>query len=572
MSNHDKLKAPSVAAAAKTLKAALMVLSETGKRMPVSDILKAVEQRLTFTPWELIVNERTRDTKWKSILKFYSINAVKSNLITRGNEEIGKGWMITDKGREIAQLSEVEVLQYVRSKYKEWADENLQPKRSESKNNLGIKNYYLLCANPKIWKMADMAIGEEQFYTSINENGNKRQRYDNFQNLKKGDLLIGYESAPEKRIQAIFEVTQELQFDESLQQEVFYFKLNERISDGMTFEQLSNHSGLQQADYLPNLQGSLFRLTKEEYDVIYESRSDLTVKLNSYDRNKFDSEVFVENETIDKALQALKHKKNIILQGSPGVGKSYIAKRLAQLFLKEAKKEDERIKMVQFHQSYSYEDFVQGFRPNEDGNFKLTNGVFYQFCMDAAKDDANDYYFIIDEINRGNLSKIFGELMLLIEHDKRDEHYAVSLTYGAKSKTFSIPKNVHIIGTMNTADRSLALVDYALRRRFAFIQIEPAFNTRFQNHLRGKGIDDDFSTKLIHAIASLNKSIQDDSSLGSGFKVGHSYFTPSQFIEQPSEWLSHIIDLEIEPLLREYWFDNESKWKEQVSLLRNLVS
>jgi 5-methylcytosine-specific restriction protein B len=729
MSKKDKPMAPSVAAAAKTLKAALMILSETGERMPVSAIIKAVEQRLTFTPWELIVNEKTRDVKWMSILKFYSINAVKSNLITRGDADTGKGWMITDTGREIAQLSEVEILQYVRVKYKEWADENLPPKRTDSAKSQGkrnywtiqinnqsalwndfiqnntlalsgaeygdlsiyksreeladeasrniqahdedekslistlwmlssemkvgdyifvasgkthvlgygvvsgnyefneedidhphtrpvqwksrneittnqpvsskmvsnitkykgfvrhlkeryeidessssdtsIKNYYLLCANPKIWKMSDMAIGEEQFYTSINENGNKRQRYENFQNLKKGDLLLGYESGPEKCVKALFEVTQELHFDESLQQDVFYFKLLERISDGMNFESLSGHPKLQDAEYLPNIQGSLFKLTQAEFEIISDSQSEATSKFQPYGWSEFESEVFIQNDIIRNAIRALHLKKNIILQGSPGVGKSYVAKRIAYLMMEE--KDDRRIGMVQFHQSYSYEDFVQGFRPNEDGNFKLTNGVFYQFCLDASSDPGNDYYFIIDEINRGNLSKIFGELMLLIEHDKRNPHYAVSLTYGSKAKAFNIPPNVHIIGTMNTADRSLALVDYALRRRFAFIHIEPSFNGRFQKHLKLVGIDDSYSNKLIAALESVNEAIEQDRSLGSGFKIGHSYFCAANTIEQPTEWLRRIIDLEIEPLLREYWFDNDVKWKIEIQKLRALI-
>ena len=177
-------------------------------------------------------------------------------------------------------------------------------------------------------------------------------------------------------------------------------------------------------------------------------------------------EVFMEKEEVDELLDVLKRKKNIILQGPPGTGKTFIAKRLAYGSMGE--KDKGRLEMVQFHQSYSYEDFIQGYRPVSGGQFDRKDGVFLRFCERARKMPEKDFFFVIDEINRGNLSKIFGELMMLIEADKRGEGHRVQLTYSNKGEHFSIPKNVHIIGTMNTADRSLAMVDYALRRRFAF--------------------------------------------------------------------------------------------------------
>ena len=178
----------------------------------------------------------------------------------------------------------------------------------------------------------------------------------------------------------------------------------------------------------------------------------------------------------NKLVSLIVKKKNVILQGPPGVGKTYVAKKLAYSII--GAEDDRRVKMIQFHQSYSYEDFIMGYRPSgEAGKFALKTGAFYDFCIDAKKDPSRDYFFIIDEINRGNLSKIFGELFMLIESDKRGEAYGIQLVYSNNNEKFWIPENVHIIGLMNTADRSLAMLDYALRRRFAFYEMKPGFDT-----------------------------------------------------------------------------------------------
>lgn len=182
----------------------------------------------------------------------------------------------------------------------------------------------------------------------------------------------------------------------------------------------------------------------------------------------------MSEEDYNSLVSLLEHKKNIILQGAPGVGKTFAAKRLAYSIIK--RKDPSLVKMVQFHQSYSYEDFVRGYRPTDKG-FEIKNGPFYDFCKKAEEDSENRYFFIIDEINRGNLSKIFGELFMLIEADKRadplkNNQPSVQLLYRDPEKgveEFSIPSNLYIIGMMNTADRSLALMDFALRRRFGFL-------------------------------------------------------------------------------------------------------
>lgn len=278
-------------------------------------------------------------------------------------------------------------------------------------------------------------------------------------------------------------------------------------------------------------------------------------------------DVFTTEKDFLKTVSLLNHKKNIILQGPPGVGKTFIAKKIAYGLMEDY--DDSKIEMVQFHQSYSYEDFIQGYRPDED-SFKLVNGVFYSFCEKAKSDPDNKYFFVIDEINRGNLSKIFGELMMLIEADKRGPNNQIALTYSKKEERFYVPENVHLIGTMNTADRSLSIVDYALRRRFSFINLVPNFNDRFKAFLTEKGISKKVISSIVSKINSLNEEIENDDSLGDGFKIGHSYFcnTPKSGTNE-KEWLSDVMNFEISPILNEYWFDNKDKAE---SLIENLNS
>lgn len=309
-------------------------------------------------------------------------------------------------------------------------------------------------------------------------------------------------------------------------------------------------------DYVEKL-NSLFE------DETEEDAEDVEKTYPPYTKEDFLSEVFMPEEEYDKLSGILRIKKNIILQGAPGVGKTFVAKRIA--FSMMGVKDVERVMMVQFHQSYSYEDFIMGFRPSTDG-FKLKRGAFYNFCKKAEIDGDNDYFFIIDEINRGNLSKIFGELFMLIENDKR----GVSLQLLYSDEKFSVPKNIYIIGMMNTADRSLAMLDYALRRRFAFFEIKPAFTTDGFREYR-MSLENEKFDKLIACVESLNNVISNDESLGDGFCIGHSYFCnllPDTINDQV---LSGIVEYELIPLLKEYWFDEPTKVKDWSSNLRSAI-
>lgn len=286
----------------------------------------------------------------------------------------------------------------------------------------------------------------------------------------------------------------------------------------------------------------------------------------AYELDHAVADMFIDRDEIERAWALLRYKKNLVLQGPPGVGKTFVARRLAYLLLGE--KDPERVSVVQFHQSYSYEDFVQGYRPHE-GNFVRRDGPFMRICNLARQDLEQPYVLVIDEINRGNLSKVLGELMMLIEADKRSPEWAVSLAYGSEDERFWVPPNLYIIGTMNTADRSLAMVDYALRRRFAFFDVGPGFaSSSFATVLQRLGAGPGLRAQIQAGMAKLNEKIRNDPALGEGFEVGHSYFCAVPDGASADEgWFANIVRFEIEPLLREYWFDATPNVSSALALL-----
>jgi len=310
-------------------------------------------------------------------------------------------------------------------------------------------------------------------------------------------------------------------------------------------------------DYVEKL-NSLF---ESEIEDDIEERVEIDLK--PYDADMFLEEVYMDKNKYDTLVALVEKKKNVILQGAPGVGKTFAAKRLAYSIM--GVKDPSRVMMVQFHQSYSYEDFIMGFRPTQEGGFELKHGAFYDFCKSAEVDSEDTpYFFIIDEINRGNLSRIFGELFMLIESDKR----GIELKLLYADEKFSVPKNVYIIGMMNTADRSLAMMDYALRRRFAFFDMNPGFNTKGFRQYQ-EGLQSEKFNKLIERVESLNADIASDDSLGEGFCIGHSYFC--ELKETSDQTLSGIVEFELAPLLKEYWFDEPAKAKTWIEDLRSAI-
>lgn len=419
-----------------------------------------------------------------------------------------------------------------------------KPKSSEE------HRYWWLNANPKIWSFSNLQTSHVQEYTLFNENGNKRRVFQNFLDARAGDLVIGYESNPVKQVVALAKVSA------ANDGKKICFEKTESLVNPIDYRTLKECPELEQMEFFQNPNGTFFKLTKDEYEFIMDmirEENPLTSKdMNtSYTKKDFLSEVYMSENQYDRLSGVLLNKMNLILQGAPGVGKTFTAKRLAYSLMGE--KDDSRIEFVQFHQNYSYEDFVMGYRPSGD-SYELKYGIFYQFCKKAENHRDKKFFFIIDEINRGNLSKIFGELLMLIEKDYR----GTKATLAYNGMPFSVPKNLYIVGMMNTADRSLAMIDYALRRRFSFFEMAPAFESKgFKEYQHS--LDNRTFNELISEIVKLNGEISRDKSLGKGFCIGHSYFCRKTKETCTNEWMQSVVNYDILPMLSEYWFDDDTK-------------
>ena len=419
-----------------------------------------------------------------------------------------------------------------------------KPKSSEE------HRYWWLNANPKIWSFSNLQTSHVQEYTLFNENGNKRRVFQNFLDARAGDLVIGYESNPVKQVVALAKVSA------ANDGKKICFEKTESLVNPIDYRTLKECPELEQMEFFQNPNGTFFKLTKDEYEFIMDmirEENPLTSKdMNtSYTKKDFLSEVYMSENQYDRLSGVLLNKMNLILQGAPGVGKTFTAKRLAYSLMGE--KDDSRIEFVQFHQNYSYEDFVMGYRPSGD-SYELKYVIFYQFCKKAENQPDKKFFFIIDEINRGNLSKIFGELLMLIEKDYR----GTKATLAYNGMPFSVPKNLYIVGMMNTADRSLAMIDYALRRRFSFFEMAPAFESKgFKEYQHS--LDNRTFNELISEIVKLNGEISRDKSLGKGFCIGHSYFCGKTKETCTNEWMQSVVNYDILPMLSEYWFDDDTK-------------
>lgn len=441
------------------------------------------------------------------------------------------------------------------------------------KTNHDGTQYFWLNASPSIWDVDEYKVGDKQTYTAYGDKGKKRRIFKYFEKAKVGDKLICYETTPVKRVKALCEITKGLH--KSKDGDVIEFAITEKVKYQTPWAELIKNEVFKNSEPGKGVQGSLFGLTFEEYQAIVEMSSkeaqpslfpiDPQPDVDPYDFDKDKDKPFIDKSEFLHIVELLKRFKNIILQGAPGVGKTFLARKIAYQMMGE--QNDSNIAMVQFHQSYSYEDFIQGIRPTKEG-FEVKNGIFYEFCQKAQANPKEQYFFIIDEINRGNISKIFGELMMLIEPDKRKSKYAISLTYSeSPDDTFYVPENVYIIGCMNTADRSLAQLDYALRRRFSFYTLKPEFNKAFKDFLFEHGLHKEFINMICNRLNAVNVKIADEELLGAGKMIGHSYFTDVSNIKDADKWWNDTLEYQVLPYLKDVCFDDEGLYNQLERIL-----
>ena len=285
---------------------------------------------------------------------------------------------------------------------------------------------------------------------------------------------------------------------------------------------------------------------------------------------------FLTNEELQSILERWRSKKNLVLQGPPGTGKTWLAKRLGFALVGSNDRETtrSRLRVVQFHPSLVYEDFVRGWRPAGEGRLSLVDGILMQAIEAASSEPDRPFVLVIEEINRGNPAQIFGEMLTLLEDTKRRKEEAIELAYRKGDERVYVPKNLYVIGTMNVADRSLAIVDLALRRRFAFVDLEPRFGGVWRTWCSKRGLDEKVLSEIETRICALNLEIASTVSLGPQFRIGHSYVTPDMDarITNSVAWYRSRVETEIGPLLDEYWYDAPERAKEaRAKLLAEIV-
>ncbi|MBQ9280470.1 MAG: AAA family ATPase [Clostridia bacterium] len=404
-------------------------------------------------------------------------------------------------------------------------------------------NYWWLSINPKMLKFRELDVEDMFYYTALNEDGSKRTLHKNFEEIKKGEFVIAYEIEPSNEILGLCICVEELKNERILLKKV------EGLTDTVTRYSMETHIELANLEVFRYMQGTLFKLARREFEVIYSMMRELNPKkkyqdYELYGKQSFLEEVYFDENDYDELHDLILARKNVVLQGAPGVGKTHIARRMAYSII--GSKDEEKVLNVQFHEMYSNDEFIEGYRPDDIGIYKYKRGCFKRICNKARNDPDGKYFVIIDEINRGNIPKIFGEAFSLIEIDKRGKENYIELS--CSRERFYVPKNLYIIGTMNTFDEKLSLTDYALRRRFCFFTVIPVFeNERFRQFYTQNPLLERIILKIMEINQTLDESMQ----------IGHSYFCKPM----PDNEIRMLVKYSIVPLIKEYYRKDPQKGK-----------
>ena len=422
-------------------------------------------------------------------------------------------------------------------------------------------------------QFCQMPYWQERFNNTNYDPAMNNQNQQKLNNNARWQTTVHYliQELCEKNNSSIFTRQQFLQEYEQLLQERFPKNNTIGASVSRTFQELSDKDIL----IFLNNNGQYKLVT---YDSDMSNKNNISSEENPDQKNiarkpyllddLIEEGCFIRKDELESIQTKLKEKKNIILQGPPGTGKTWLAKRLASVIV--GYRNSDNIKAIQFHPNTSYEDFIRGYRPSSDGKLELVDGSFLNIANQAKNDPDENYVIVIEEINRGNPAQIFGEMLTLLEASKRNPQEALELTYGNEKEGFYIPDNLYVIGTMNIADRSLAMVDFALRRRFAFFDLKPNFDDEWIKYMEtNANISREKLESWKECMENLNNKISDDQALGPAFTIGHSYLTTSQSIkdDQADKWFTTIVKTEIMPLLEEYWFHEPEQIEEARKIL-----